>query len=152
MNKELVYTLNQRYVKANLNFLGALRVWNESSYTPEEIQNQIKNDIDRDVTAQEAEELYHVGASLKDNYESIVKPYEVSKGRADLIPANIKNKSIKMSPAIKMAVDKIGQNLFRHKTAKTYWTMKEKTGDNGEKAIYLVAVDEPDDMKKTAEE
>ena len=49
-----------------------------------------------------------------------------------------------------MAMDRVGANLFRHKTAKTYWTMKEKIGDNGAKEVFLVAVDEPDEIKKEA--
>jgi hypothetical protein len=148
MNRELLNQLNSKYAQEHMDLMQALYIWNEARLSPNDIRDQVRNDIGRKITSAEAVELYHMGASIKSDYDTLVKPYEVSKGRDDLIPDNIKNKSIKMSPSIRVSMERIGSNLFRDKKAKTYWTMKEKIGDNGEKSIFLVAIDEPDDEKK----
>jgi hypothetical protein len=88
---------------------------------------------------------------MKSDYEMIAKDFEVSKGRDDLIPENIKENKIKLSPAIRQSMERVGQNLFLDRKAKKYWTLKEKVGDNGSKAVYLVAVEEDAEIK-TAQE
>ena len=74
------------------------------------------------------------------------KDYEISEGRTELLPDNIKNKEkIKFTPTVRMSVEKIGDNLYRSKTAGSkYWTLKEKVGEDGNKAMYLVAVEVDD--------
>jgi hypothetical protein len=153
MDTSLMQSLNAKYTKGSMDFLKALRVWREARLTPNDIKDQVFDDVGKIITSIEAKELYRIGAVMQYDYDSIAKQFEVSKGRDDLIPENIKENKIKLSPAIKMSMEKVGVNLYRHKTAKTYWTMKEKLGDNGEKAIYLVAIDDPDeDNKKKAED
>ena len=152
MDRELIQKLHHLYKKANLDVLKAVRTWADLEFSPGMIAEQVNNDIQRTVTAKEAEELYHLGTSMRHDYEVIAKDYEVSKGRDDLIPENIKQDKIKLSPAIRMAMDRVGANLFRHKTARTYWTMKEKLGDNGSREVYLVAVDEPDETREAADD
>ena len=151
MNRELIGRLNNQYAAENLDFLKAVKIWKEANLKYDDIRDQIMSDVGRNITTAEAEELFHLGAAMESDYTSICKQFEVSKGRDDLIPKNIKENKIKMSPAIRMSMEKLGQNLYRHKTAKTYWTLKEKVGANGEKSIYLVAVDEPENIKKIAQ-
>jgi len=151
MDKIVLHRLNIKYSSENLDFLKALRAWNDLGLTPDLIKNQIQDDIGVAVTTNDSEEIYHLGAALQNDYTSISKDYEVSKGREDLIPDNIKNKKVKLSPAIRMSMERLGQNLYRDKKARTYWTLKEKAADNGEKVVYLVSVEEPDDLKKIAE-
>lgn len=150
MNKVLLNNLTQRYTKEGLDFIKALHIWKESNFTPDTIRDQVISDIGREITAADAQELYRVGSELKDEYTAIAKPFEVSKGREDLIPDNIKgeDKARILSPSIRMSMDKVGPNLYRDKKAMTYWTMKEKMGDNGEKVVFLVAIEEPDEAKK----
>ena len=151
MNKEFLSRLTNKYASEDLDLFKAIRVWKDACLTPDEIRDQVRNDTGKDITAADARELYHLGESMKHDYDSILKPFEVSKGREDLIPDNIYQKAIKLSPSIKLSMERIGENLYRDKTAKTYWTLKEKIADDGKKAIYLVAVEEPDELKKTAQ-
>ncbi len=150
MNKELLYQLQASYTKENLDLMGALKVWREANLSPSAIRDQVRNDIGRGITAAEAAELYHIGESMKSDYDTFAKQYEVSKGRDDLIPPAVKDRSIKLTPSIKMSMERVGQNMFRDKVAKTYWTMKEKIGDDGSKSIFLVAIDEPDEKKEAS--
>lgn len=153
MNTNLMHSLNTTYTKKGMDILKALRVWREARLTPDDIKSQVFNDSGRRINAIEARELHHIGTAMQYDYDSVAKQFEVSKGRDDLIPENIKGNKIKLSPAIKMSMEKIGQNLYRHKTARTYWTLKEKQGDNGDKSLFLVAVDDPDeDVQKMAED
>ena len=83
--------------------------------------------------------------------EVIAKDYEVSKGREELIPTNIKDRNkIKYVPSIRSAFDRVGPNMFRDKQASKYWTLKEKIGEDGKKSIYLVAVESDDPQVKQA--
>jgi hypothetical protein len=148
MNRQLLQGLNQNYVKKGLDFMQALKVWREANINPDQIVAQVKSDIDRTITAEEANELYHVGASMQYDYDYVAKPFEVSKGREDLIPENAKQTSVRFTPMVRQSLEKIGENLYRDKKAAKYWTLKEKLGDNGEKAIFLVAVEEPEKVKK----
>jgi hypothetical protein len=77
------------------------------------------------------------------------KDYEFSKGREDLIPANIKNRDkVVFSPSVRMSVFKVDNNIYRSKTAAKYWTLKEKVGEDGNKVMYLVAIDDsPEDIQ-----
>ena len=150
VNKLTLHQLNLRYASEGLDLLKAIRAWKDLQFTPDSIRDQVRNDVGTTITASDARELYHLGSSMKYDYDAMAKPYEVSKGREKLIPDNIKNEQVKLSPAIKMSMERLGQNLYRDKKAKTYWTLKEKVADNGEKAVYLVAIEEPDDVKKTA--
>ena len=153
MDRVLLASLDNSYSKASLNLLQALRTWREARLTPDDIKDQVLSDTGRKITAVEARELHHVGTVLQYDYDSIAKQFEVSKGREDLIPENIKENKVKLNPAIRMSMEKVGENLYRHKTARTYWTLKEKLGDNGEKAVFLVAIDDPTDEKtKCAED
>jgi hypothetical protein len=150
VNKLTLHQLNLKYASEGLDLLKAIRAWKDLQFTPDSIRDQVRNDVGTTITASDARELYHLGSSMKYDYDAMAKPYEVSKGREKLIPDNIKNEQRKLSPAIKMSMERLGQNLYRDKKAKTYWTLKEKVADNGEKAVYLVAIEEPDDVKKTA--
>jgi len=151
INKLTLHQLNIRYASEGLDLIKAIRAWKDLRLTPDGIRDQIRNDIGTTITAIDAREIYHLGSAMKYDYDSICKPFEVSKGREELLPDNIRNDKIKLSPAIKMSMERLGQNLYRDKKAKTYWTLKEKVADNGEKAVYLVAIEEPDDIKKTAD-
>lgn len=151
VNKLTLHQLNLKYASEGLDLLKAIRAWKDLQFTPDSIRDQVRNDVGTTITASDARELYHLGSSMKYDYDAMTKPYEVSKGREKLIPDNIKNEQRKLSPAIKMSMERLGQNLYRDKKAKTYWTLKEKVADNGEKAVYLVAIEEPDDVKKTAD-
>jgi len=150
VNKLTLHQLNLKYASEGLDLLKAVRAWKDLQFTPDSIRDQVRNDVGTTITASDARELYHLGSSMKYDYDAMAKPYEVSKGREKLIPDNIKNEQRKLSPAVKMSMERLGQNLYRDKKAKTYWTLKEKVADNGEKAVYLVAIEEPDDVKKTA--
>jgi len=153
MDRILLASLDNSYSKASLDLLQALRAWKEARLTPDDIKDQVLSDTGKKITAVEARELHHIGTVLQYDYDSIAKQFEVSKGREDLIPENIKENKIKLSPAIKMSMEKVGENLYRHKTAKTYWTLKEKMGDNGDKAVFLVAIDDPEEgQTKKAED
>jgi len=150
-DKETLHKLNIKYASEGLDLLKAVRTWKDLKFSSDDIRNQVLSDIGMHLADGSAQELYHLGAAMKCDYDSINKPYEVGKGREKLLPDNIKNKSVKLSPAIKMSMERVGQNLYRDKKAKTYWTMKEKVADNGEKVIFLVAIEEQDDdVKKTA--
>ena len=150
VNKLTLHQLNLKYASEGLDLLKAVRAWKDLQFTSDSIRDQVRNDVGTTITASDARELYHLGSSMKYDYDAMAKPYEVSKGREKLIPDNIKNEQRKLSPAVKMSMERLGQNLYRDKKAKTYWTLKEKVADNGEKAVYLVAIEEPDDVKKTA--
>ena len=150
IDKLTLHQLNIKYSSEGLDLIKAVRAWKDLQFTPDSIRDQVRNDVGTTITAADARELYHLGSSMKYDYDAINKPFEVSKGREKLIPDNIKNDQIKMSPAIRQSMDRLGQNLYRDKKAKTYWTLKEKVADNGDKAIYLVAIEEPDELKKTA--
>jgi len=151
MRKELMYKLNNCYTKEGMNFFEAIRAWRKERLTPENIRLQVEYDIGKSITGVEARELYHVGESMQHDFDSTISQFEISEGRSDLIPENIKEKKIKLSPAIKQSMERLGQNLYRDKKAGTYWTLKEKVGDGGEKVVYLVAINEPDNTQKVAE-
>lgn len=152
MNRELLHKLNSQYTKEGLDFMKAIRVWKKARFSSEDIKTQVATDVGSRISSIEAKELQHLGAVAEHDYNAIAQQFEVSEGRSDLIPENIKENKIKLSPGTKQSMEKIGQNLYRHKTAGTYWTLKEKQGDNGESAIYLVAVEEPEGAQKIAEE
>jgi len=81
--------------------------------------------------------------------EAVAKEYKVSKGREELLPYMIKNRDkIKFTPTVRMAMDKVGKNLYRDKIASKYWTLKEKVGEDGKKSIFLVAVETEDKKEK----
>jgi hypothetical protein len=92
-------------------------------------------------------------ANQNKNYggmEAVAKVYPVSKGREELLPDNIRNRDkIKFTPSIRKAFERVSENIYRDKYAAKYWTLKEKMGEDGKKAIFLVAV-ETDDSVKTA--
>jgi len=92
-------------------------------------------------------------ANQNKNYggmEAVAKDYPVSRGREELLPDNIRNRErIKFTPSIRSAFDRVGKNLYRDKVAAKYWTLKKKRGEDGQEAVYLVAV-ETDDGVKTA--
>jgi len=150
IDKLTLHQLNIKYSSEGLDLIKAVRAWKDLQFTPDSIRDQVRSDVGTTITAEASRELYHLGSSMKHDYDAIVKPYEISKGREKLIPENFKNEQRKLSPAIRQSMERLGQNLYRDKKAKTYWTLKEKVADNGDKAIYLVAIEEPDDLKKTA--
>jgi len=78
------------------------------------------------------------------------KDYEFSKGREDLIPENIKNRDkVVFTPSVRMSMIKVENNVYRSKTAAKYWTLKEKMGEDGNKVVYLVAIeDSPEEILK----
>ena len=78
------------------------------------------------------------------------KDYEFSRGREDLIPENIKNRDkIVFTPSVRMSMIKVDKNVYRSKTAAKYWTLKEKMGEDGNKVVYLVAIeDSPEEVLK----
>ena len=147
MDRKLIQGLGNKYATEGLDLFKALRAWKESKLTPDGIRDQVRFDVGKVITAADARELYHIGSAMKYDYDTIAKEFEVSKGRDDLIPDNIKQDKIKLSPAIRQSMERIGQNLYRDKKAKKYWTLKEKVGDDGQKAIYLVAVEEVAEKK-----
>lgn len=92
-------------------------------------------------------------ANQNKNYggmEAVAKDFAVSKGREDLLPDNIRNQNrIKFTPSIRRAFERVSEHVYRDKYAAKYWTLKEKIGEDGKKAVYLVAI-ETDDNVKTA--
>jgi len=151
MDRKLIRGLANKYATEGLDLLQALKIWKENNLSPDNIKDQVQFDIGKKISAVDARNLYHIGSAMKYDYDTIAKDFEVSKGREDLIPENIKENKIKLSPAIRQSMERIGQNLFRDKKAKKYWTLKEKVGDDGQKAVYLVAI-EDNSEKKVANE
>jgi hypothetical protein len=173
--------LSKKYAEEELDLDKALKIWREARLSPENIREQIQNDVGVHISSIDAKELYKLGeakvsaeTSLKDygivegtdykdpfyainysnqnkNYggmEVVAKDYDVSKGRDDLLPPNIKNsKKIKVTPKIRHAFERVGENLYRDKTAAKYWTLKEKVGEDGKKSVYLVAIETEDRIK-----
>jgi hypothetical protein len=173
--------LSQKYAEEDLDLDKAIQVWKEARLAPENIREQVQNDVGVRISALDARELYKLGetkqTALKefgmaegdekncpfyainysnqnknyDGMEVIAKDYDVSEGRSDLIPFNLKNsKKIKVTPKIRKAFDRVGENLFRDKFAAKYWTLKEKIGEDGKKSVYLVAIETPDSQIKHA--
>jgi len=148
MTHEFLDELKEQYNKEGLDFENALITWKNSKLTPSQIQAQIKFDIRRSISSTDSRALHRLGSSALDNYTTLPSVFEVSKGKEDLIPENIKDRQkIRLSPTTRMSLEKIGQNLYRDKIAR-YWTLKERTDGNGEKVVYLVAVDD-DSIEKT---
>ena len=152
-NREVVHKLSQTYTRKGLDLMEAIKIWNKEGMTVAQIRSQVTDDIGSVVDATVAAELHHLGTAAQHDSTMIAEPYKVSAGREDLIPEAVKNREvIRFTNTVKRSMVRVGPNLFRTKTARKYWTVKEKRGGDGENTMFLVAVDEPDELKEANQE
>jgi len=152
MDRYLIESLAKKYAYQGMDFNKVLSVWADSGLDINGIREQVYYDIGRRVTADEAAELYRIGSKMLYDYTYDTADFEVSSGRSDLIPEQVKRRQMKFNPANRKLMHRVGPNLYRDKYAKRYWTLKERMGEDGRKSIYLVAIEEHSDGIKTAQD
>jgi len=138
-SRELLYNLNNKYAKADLDLSLALKVWKEARLVPQDIKDQVRNDVGQRISLAESKILYKIGSQLKINSsysENLFGEETVS----DVQQKMSSQKSVRLTPNVRASIEKVGQNLFRTKRANILW--KIDMMEDGENQIpYLVRID-----------
>lgn len=135
-SRELLYNLDNRYTRADLELNQALCIWKDANLNPQMIRDQIRNDVGYNITLGEAKILHRLGSDMKegridlgiDQNEDVLYKMSVSQ-------------SVKLTPSVKASVERVGKNLFRTKRANILWKIDVKNTDDGNEIPYLVRVD-----------
>lgn len=136
-SRKFLNDLNTRYAKAGLDFLTALKVWKAARLNPDEIRSQVSSDIGKRINLAEARALHKTGSDIVSGFEELYEP-----GREPDMESKLEGvRSIKLTPAVKSAVEKIGHNLYRTKKAELLWKIDMKEVDEGQRVPYLVRVE-----------
>ena len=148
MNREFIRRLSKAYSNSGLDLSVAVDVWAKEGMSSDLVKNQIFHDVGVDISPKSAEYLIKVGCGSPSHSEIVnhtrpfgkpkIKSPEVTERDSEMVKFNSKTRG---------DVVKVGESLYRSKTAKKYWALQEKIGENGEKSLYLVAI-EDDERKK----
>ena len=143
--RDLLQRLNVKYGSEELDLNTALKVWKQARLTPEMIRDQIKNDVNVRVSLAEAKILCKIGSEVNSSFQEM----GIS-GEMDVITQNLITKnSVKLTPSVRAAVEKVGHNLYRTKQASTVmWKIDLKAMDNGQQVPYLLRVEDNDTVEK----
>lgn len=134
-SRQFLMDLNNRYAKEQLNLMEALRVWKTARLTPTMIRDQVANDVEKRISLAEAKLLYKIGTDVSQGI-SYEDPYIVAEIKDDELP-----NTIKLTASVRNSLEKVGQNLYRTKTASTLWKIDMKILDDGQQIPYLIRVD-----------
>lgn len=145
--RTILSSLNQKYVRADLDLTEAIKVWKTANFSPTRIQDQVRNDIGYKLSLAEAKVLHKVGSDLL--YKSDTVDFRTEYVNAYLEKFEQK-KAVQLTPLIKESIEKIGQNLYRSKKASILWKMDMRDMEDGTKKPWLirVTVDDNDNEKK----
>lgn len=134
--RELLYDLNKRYNIEDLNLVEALKIWKQAKLTPEMIRDQIRDDVQKNISLAEAKILYKVGSDLLlDNNKLFI---DINNNN-EKIMKDIK--SLKLTSTIRSNIERVGKNLFRTKNANILWKIDMRQMDDGKQVPYLIRVD-----------
>lgn len=136
----LLQQLNTKYAKADLDLTLALKVWKEAKLTPQDIRDQVRNDVGQRVTVAEAKTLYKMGSQLQLNNNYINQLFNQEEAISDIHQRMASHKTIRLTPNVRASIEKIGQNLFRTKRANILWKI-DMMIDGDSQIPYLVRVD-----------
>lgn len=136
----LLHNLNNKYAKADLDLTLALKVWKEAKLTPQDIRDQVRNDVGQRVTVAEAKTLYKMGSQLKLNSNYISQLFNQEEKISDIHQRMASHRTIRLTPNVRASIEKIGQNLFRTKRANILWKI-DMMVDGDTQVPYLVRID-----------
>lgn len=136
-SRKLLNDLNTKYSKSDLDFLEALKIWKKAKLTPTEIRGQVASDIGMRINMAEAKILHRKGAEITAGYDEL---YEIDENTE--VDDKIKtSRALKLTPAIRASMEKVGHNLYRTKKAELLWKIDMKETGDGERVPYLVRVE-----------
>jgi hypothetical protein len=124
--------LEEEYKASGYNFKTALDTWKESRLSANDIKNIVKEDVGKEISYAQAKFLQRSGKELfEDNkiyssfmrstVEAVERQKEVHKRMATV-------KMIKLTPEVRRAVEKIGNNRFRSRYGSIEWSIVEFEG------------------------
>jgi len=137
-SRELLVNLNKRYASENLDFMEALRVWKRARLNPDAIRQQIGNDIGVRVSFAEAKHLHKISRDVVSGH--IEEDFGIDYA-TEILNKMSHHKRIKLTPSVREAVERVGQNLFRTKRANVLWKIDMKYTDDGQEVPYLIRID-----------
>lgn len=144
-SRELMNKLNHIYTKENLDFLQAMKIWKFSKLTPDRIRHQIANDVGSKVSLAEAKLLYRIGSDLVRTGDEINCEDQLN---SDVFEKLQTRRSIKLTPTIREAVERVGKNLYRTKKANIMWKIDMKHTDDGQQIPYLLRIESAEDEEQ----
>lgn len=148
--RELMFKLGHIYNNSNLDITEAVKVWKHAKLNPTNIRDQIQNDVGVRVSLAEAKMLHQLGTDLTlgiDNLDEIGTSFA-----NDILQKMLTKKSVKLTPAVREAVERVGRNIYRTKKASNImWKVDVRQTDDGQEIPYLLRLEtvEAEDGNKT---
>lgn len=149
MNREFIRRLSKAYGNAGLSLSEAVNVWAKEGMTIDAVQKQIFSDVGIEVAEKSAEYLVKTGCGTP-SYSEIVnskRPFDADKKKKTPEMSTREPEMVKLNSKTRNDVIKVGNQLYRSKSAKKYWALKEKVGENGKKELYLVAIEDAENKR-----
>ena len=115
----LIPNLASKYASQGVDIKIALEAWKEAKLSPEQIREQVMEDIREKVSAEDGHILFNASR----NKEMVQAEYDAYNKYANA-------RYIKVTPAVKSALEKVDNNLYRLKTAGVdiTWSIEMKEG------------------------
>lgn len=112
MNKLDLNVMDRLYARNNLDFSRALNVWKEANLSEDAIKNQFYHDTSVRLSSNDVG-LIRFAIINMDSVEN--------KDNNSLVEDDIKESVVRITPAIRQSMERVGMNTFRNKTAGTIW-------------------------------
>lgn len=137
--RELMYKLGKIYSKSDLDIVEAVKIWKQARLNPTNIRDQIQNDVGVRVSLAESKTLHRLGSDLIMGLENL----DFGKAYAhDILQKMMTKNSIKLTPAVREAVERVGKNMYRTKRANNVlWKVDVRQTDDGQQIPYLLRLE-----------
>lgn len=137
--RELMFKLGEMYNHSNLDITEAVKIWKQARLNPTNIRDQVQNDIGVRISLAEAKILHQLGSDMTLGMNNS----DVGKAFAnDILQKMMTKKAIKMTPAVREAVERVGRNMYRTKRASNIlWKVDVRHTDDGQQIPYLLRLE-----------
>lgn len=137
--RELMFKLGQVYSKSSLDLTEAVKIWKQAKLNPNNIREQIQNDVGVRVSLAEAKILHTLGSDL------MLGMSDLDFGKAyanDILQKLMTKQTVKLTPSVREAVERVGKNVYRTKRASSVmWKIDVKHTDDGQQVPYLLRLE-----------
>jgi hypothetical protein len=136
---ELIQKLRKIYSQSNLDITRAVRAWKQVRLNPTMIRAQVQNDVGIRISLAEAKILHQLGSDLTLGFGHS----DIGKTFAnDILQKMMTKKSIKLTPSVREAVERVGRNVYRTKRANNVlWKIDVRHTDDGQQVPYLLRLE-----------
>ena len=114
-------------------------MWKQARMNPTNSRDQVKNDIGVRISLAEAKILHQLGSDLTLGIDDS----EIGTSFAnDILQKMMTKKSVKLTPAVREAVERVGRNMYRTKRASNImWKVDVRQTDDGQQIPYLLRLE-----------